>query len=307
MASVKKLRYYAGGWKESKTSKWMDCYDPSTGEVIAQAPQCTPAEVEEAIQAAAAAFPAWSDHPGEPARPGALPDEGAHGQAPRRADPALREGARQGARRGHGRRGQGDRAGRVRLRHPAPDEGSRQHERHVRLRHHPVHGADGRVRGHRALELPRHAPHGLDGADLHRHRQHPRAEARELRSPVAPCASWSCGRRRACRRVSSTSSPARGTRPRSSCATPTSRAYRSSGRPPSASTSTPRPRPTASGCRPSPRRRTTPWSCTTRPSSARPGASWPPPAAARASAAWPCPRWSSRSRWPTSWSPCSRR
>jgi malonate-semialdehyde dehydrogenase (acetylating) / methylmalonate-semialdehyde dehydrogenase len=63
MASVKKLQYYAGGWKESKTSKWMDCYDPSMGEVIAQAPQCTPAEVEEAIQAAVAAFPAWSNTP----------------------------------------------------------------------------------------------------------------------------------------------------------------------------------------------------------------------------------------------------
>jgi malonate-semialdehyde dehydrogenase (acetylating)/methylmalonate-semialdehyde dehydrogenase len=63
MAPVKKLRYYAGGWKESKTSKWMDCYDPSTGEVIAHAPQCTPAEVEEAVQAAAAAYPDWSNTP----------------------------------------------------------------------------------------------------------------------------------------------------------------------------------------------------------------------------------------------------
>ena len=58
-----KLKYFAGGWKESKTAKYMDCYDPSTGEVIAQAPQCTPAEVEEAIAAAAAAFPAWSETP----------------------------------------------------------------------------------------------------------------------------------------------------------------------------------------------------------------------------------------------------
>ena len=61
--TLKKLRYYAGGWKESKTAKYMDCYDPSTGEVIAQAPQCTASEVEEAIAAAAAAFPAWSDTP----------------------------------------------------------------------------------------------------------------------------------------------------------------------------------------------------------------------------------------------------
>jgi malonate-semialdehyde dehydrogenase (acetylating)/methylmalonate-semialdehyde dehydrogenase len=61
--AVKKLRYFVGEWKESKTAKFMDCYDPSTGEVIAQAPQCTPSEVEEAIAAAVAAFPAWSDTP----------------------------------------------------------------------------------------------------------------------------------------------------------------------------------------------------------------------------------------------------
>ena len=61
--AVKKLRYFAGSWKQSKTEKYMDCYDPSTGEVFAQAPQCTPSEVEEAIAAAAAAFPAWSDTP----------------------------------------------------------------------------------------------------------------------------------------------------------------------------------------------------------------------------------------------------
>ena len=59
-----KLKYYAGGeWLESKTSRYMPCYDPSTGAVIAYAPQCTAAEVEQAIQAAADAFPAWSDTP----------------------------------------------------------------------------------------------------------------------------------------------------------------------------------------------------------------------------------------------------
>jgi len=41
----------------------MDCYDPSRGKVIAQAPQCTSAEVEEAVAAAKAAFPAWADTP----------------------------------------------------------------------------------------------------------------------------------------------------------------------------------------------------------------------------------------------------
>jgi malonate-semialdehyde dehydrogenase (acetylating)/methylmalonate-semialdehyde dehydrogenase len=59
-----KLKYYLGGrWKESKTSMYMPCYNPSTGAVIAYAPQCTAEEVEGAIAAAAKAFPAWSDMP----------------------------------------------------------------------------------------------------------------------------------------------------------------------------------------------------------------------------------------------------
>ena len=42
--------------RPSKTSRYMDCFDPSTGEVIAQAPQCTPEEVESAIAAALFGF-----------------------------------------------------------------------------------------------------------------------------------------------------------------------------------------------------------------------------------------------------------
>jgi malonate-semialdehyde dehydrogenase (acetylating)/methylmalonate-semialdehyde dehydrogenase len=41
----------------------MACYDPSTGAVIAHAPQCTAAEVEAAIENAAKAFPGWRDTP----------------------------------------------------------------------------------------------------------------------------------------------------------------------------------------------------------------------------------------------------
>ena len=63
-AHSKRLKYGSGGvWKESQTSKYMPCYDPSTGAVIAHAPQCTAAEVEDAIQAAVNAFPAWRDTP----------------------------------------------------------------------------------------------------------------------------------------------------------------------------------------------------------------------------------------------------
>jgi malonate-semialdehyde dehydrogenase (acetylating) / methylmalonate-semialdehyde dehydrogenase len=60
----KRLRYFAGGqWKESRSGKYMDCYDPSTGKVIALAPRCSAEEVEEAVAAAKAAFPAWSSTP----------------------------------------------------------------------------------------------------------------------------------------------------------------------------------------------------------------------------------------------------
>ena len=59
--AVKKMKYCVGGqWLESKTEKWMDVTDSSTGEVIAQVPCCTAQEVESAIAAADAAFPEWS-------------------------------------------------------------------------------------------------------------------------------------------------------------------------------------------------------------------------------------------------------
>jgi malonate-semialdehyde dehydrogenase (acetylating)/methylmalonate-semialdehyde dehydrogenase len=48
---------------ESKTEKYMDVFDPSTGRVIGKAPCCTDSEVEEAIAAARAAFKGWSSTP----------------------------------------------------------------------------------------------------------------------------------------------------------------------------------------------------------------------------------------------------
>jgi malonate-semialdehyde dehydrogenase (acetylating)/methylmalonate-semialdehyde dehydrogenase len=60
----KQLKYWVGGeWKTSKTDHYMDCFDPSTGEVVARTPQCTPEEVRAAIAAAKAAFPTWADTP----------------------------------------------------------------------------------------------------------------------------------------------------------------------------------------------------------------------------------------------------
>ena len=60
----KKLEVFINGeYRESASGKYMECFNPSTGEVIALAPQCTQAEVEEAINAASDAFPAWADTP----------------------------------------------------------------------------------------------------------------------------------------------------------------------------------------------------------------------------------------------------
>jgi malonate-semialdehyde dehydrogenase (acetylating)/methylmalonate-semialdehyde dehydrogenase len=62
--SARKLKYWTdNAWHDSRTSTYMDCYNPSTGEVIALAPQCTSSEVEQAIAAAREAFPAWADKP----------------------------------------------------------------------------------------------------------------------------------------------------------------------------------------------------------------------------------------------------
>ena len=59
-----RLKYHAGGkWTESTSGKYMPCYNPSTGAVIAYTPQCTKDEVESAIQAAVKAFPKWSNTP----------------------------------------------------------------------------------------------------------------------------------------------------------------------------------------------------------------------------------------------------
>jgi malonate-semialdehyde dehydrogenase (acetylating) / methylmalonate-semialdehyde dehydrogenase len=61
VADVKTLNYCVDGdWRESTTDKYMDVTDSSTGEVFAQAPCCTAAEVEAAILSAHKAYQTWS-------------------------------------------------------------------------------------------------------------------------------------------------------------------------------------------------------------------------------------------------------
>lgn len=55
--------YIGGEWIDSESQKFTTIYDPSTGKPIAQLPQCTAAEVEKAVAAAKAAFPAWKNTP----------------------------------------------------------------------------------------------------------------------------------------------------------------------------------------------------------------------------------------------------
>lgn len=61
---AEKLKYFCNGqYVESKTEVYYDLHNPSTGEITGYAPCCTADEVNEAIAAAKAAYPAWSATP----------------------------------------------------------------------------------------------------------------------------------------------------------------------------------------------------------------------------------------------------
>ena len=61
---MERLKYFVNGeFRESKTDKWYDLHNPSTGEITGQAPCCTNDEVLEAIESAKAAYPAWRNTP----------------------------------------------------------------------------------------------------------------------------------------------------------------------------------------------------------------------------------------------------
>lgn len=63
-SDVKVLSYYAGGRPQASSSgKYADVLDPSTGKVVAHAPLCTEAEVNQAIESAKKAYPAWANTP----------------------------------------------------------------------------------------------------------------------------------------------------------------------------------------------------------------------------------------------------
>ncbi len=57
--------YINGQWTESRAGEWIDVTNPATGETIAQTPLSDAAEVDAAVEAAAAAFPEWRRTPAE--------------------------------------------------------------------------------------------------------------------------------------------------------------------------------------------------------------------------------------------------
>ena len=58
MAEILKV-FVNGQFVESKTDKYFDVFNPSTGEVIAKAPCCTSERLKTLSSAAKKAFPAW--------------------------------------------------------------------------------------------------------------------------------------------------------------------------------------------------------------------------------------------------------
>ncbi len=61
---IKRMKYFAGGqWLETASNRYTPVYNPSTGEIQAEIPSCTPEEVNYAVACAEKAFPAWRDTP----------------------------------------------------------------------------------------------------------------------------------------------------------------------------------------------------------------------------------------------------
>ncbi|TRY25076.1 CoA-acylating methylmalonate-semialdehyde dehydrogenase [Brevibacillus sp. LEMMJ03] len=55
--------YIAGEWVESQSDRYEDIPNPATGELLSRVPLSTRDDVDKAVQAAKAAFPAWSETP----------------------------------------------------------------------------------------------------------------------------------------------------------------------------------------------------------------------------------------------------
>lgn len=58
MAPTTKL-FIDGRFRDSKTTNWIELYDPATNNLVTKVPQTTQAEMEEAVECAKKAFHSW--------------------------------------------------------------------------------------------------------------------------------------------------------------------------------------------------------------------------------------------------------
>jgi malonate-semialdehyde dehydrogenase (acetylating)/methylmalonate-semialdehyde dehydrogenase len=65
VSATKIPQFINGQWVESRSTDWQDVLNPATGEVLAQVPLASAAEVNAAVEAAAAAYPEWRRTPPE--------------------------------------------------------------------------------------------------------------------------------------------------------------------------------------------------------------------------------------------------
>ena len=64
MANLRELaHYYRGTWNAGTSGKYLDVLNPATGEKLARSPVANKEEVNAAVEAAVAAYPAWRRTP----------------------------------------------------------------------------------------------------------------------------------------------------------------------------------------------------------------------------------------------------
>src|SRR6202045_4808985 len=63
--ALRLTNYINGRWTDSSATEWRHVSNPATGEVLAQVPLAEAGEVNQAVEAAAAAFPEWRRTPPE--------------------------------------------------------------------------------------------------------------------------------------------------------------------------------------------------------------------------------------------------
>jgi malonate-semialdehyde dehydrogenase (acetylating)/methylmalonate-semialdehyde dehydrogenase len=62
--AVPKVKNFINGkFEDSKTTEWINLYNPATGELIFQVPQSTPEELKRAEEGAKEAFKTWKEVP----------------------------------------------------------------------------------------------------------------------------------------------------------------------------------------------------------------------------------------------------